>query len=276
MTSVLFLGNSHLSAIKLAYQRDTSLIGPRARFYCARGADLYFTSVEEGRIVAPPTKEPASLDIGEEELADRFWGFAPEHAWHYVGSKRPLAPVAEQFKRTGGTEDIDLADVRAIFYVAGVSPYDFIENGEPVGISLSRPLRRELLGGMLDTRYLLRDLVLAIRRQCPQCAHYLIGSPLRTSNSLDISPETRRVVEGERAAVRDLADHFLVDRVFRPDDALLDHSWLATKPEFCIGGKQESEAYQGVDTTKTDDAHMNSSYGRIVLQRFVGPLLDWR
>lgn len=268
MTSVLFLGNSHLSALKLAYDRDAGTSGACVRFYCARGADLYYTRVERCRIVAAP----AAPAIGS-ELADRFWGFSPEHAWHYVASNRPLAPLAEQFEFTGGTKDIDLTDVSAIFYVAGASPYDFLANGEPIGVSLSRTLRRELLGGMLDTQYLLRDLVLAIRRQVPRCAHYVIGAPLRAADWLDLSAESRRIVEGERAVVRELADQFLFDGVFMPDEALLDDTLLATRPEFCAGGKQESEVYQGVDVTKADDAHMNLSYGRIVLKRFVEPLL---
>ena len=45
MTTALFLGNSHVSAYKLAYDELASSSFPTCRFYCARGADLIFTQV---------------------------------------------------------------------------------------------------------------------------------------------------------------------------------------------------------------------------------------
>lgn len=261
--TILFLGNSHLSAIKLAHDSDPSLIGVAAKFYCARGADLYFTAVENGRLFA--------ADACVDDL-ESFEAFVPDDAAHYRTHRCCMAPVAEQFRITGGTEDIDLADISAIFYVAGTSPYDFMRNGEVAGMCLSRALRRELLGYTMDQGFLLRRHILAIRQQVPRCAHHFVGSPLRASGGA--APGTRSVVEGERAVIRSIADGFLFDRVFMPGADLLDETLTATRAEFVRGGRQEAEMYQGVAPTASDDCHMNRLYGAAVLRAFVAPLVD--
>ena len=64
MRSVLFLGNSHLSSVKVAYDDEyKGRITPVCKFFCARSADLHFTGVRDGRIVPNPEAAVCAEDL---------------------------------------------------------------------------------------------------------------------------------------------------------------------------------------------------------------------
>ncbi len=164
--SVLFLGNSHLSAYKLAYDelRDSNI--PECMFFCARGADLAFTEVVSGKMRPVPRAE-----LSEEEI----WYFYQDGHNRklielYSVQKQPLEDVRRQFVATGGIGEIDLANVAVVFYAVGVSPYDFIRLRERIA-PVSRSLRRQLLGRMFGEKFLLRRQVEEIRRFRPDSNH---------------------------------------------------------------------------------------------------------
>jgi len=268
MNSVLFLGNSMLSSIKLAYDEIGNRIRPQCTFFCARGADLYFTKVVSGRIIPI-----GRADVCEED----FFRFFPEGGRStselYARTKRPLADVGTQFRNTGGAEEIELAGVDAIFYVAGVSPYDFVRLEERPA-PISRSLRHELLLRMLDEKFLLREQLMDIRVQNPNCKHYFIGSPLLAAPNPSRPRDEISIVAANRAIIRSMAKNYLFDDVFMPDEELLDDSLMSTKQEYCIGGRQESELFQKVSSSKSDNSHMNKSYGRVVLEKFAERIIS--
>ncbi|TRZ94896.1 MAG: hypothetical protein D4R84_07915, partial [Rhodocyclaceae bacterium] len=121
----LFLGNSHLSAFKLAHNDLDRKLLPECLFYCAGATNLRYTKVTDGKLI--PTD---SADL----CFDDFRYFMPELAvklmQEYSVNRKPWGiDVRKQFVMTGGTEEIDLEDVGAIFYVCGISPYDFVRLG---------------------------------------------------------------------------------------------------------------------------------------------------
>ena len=159
--------------------------------------------------------------------------------------------MARQFLNTGGSSDIDLQGVDAIFYLAGVSPYDFLRLKERIA-PVSRSLRRELLGGMLGERFLLREHIGKIRAYRPACKHYFIGSPLMAASYTTLSRDSRCIVAANRSIINLMAQDYLFDAVFMPDAELLTESLLATREAYCARGREESERFQRQAVTKSD------------------------
>src|SRR5579863_3219685 len=206
MASVLFIGNSHLSAVKLAYDEVKGPNTPECIFFCARGADLAFTEVSSGMIRPIPR-----VEIDEEEIRYGFPDMPIATSVElYSVQRRPMEDVRSQFIKTGGAAEIDLADVAALFYVVGVSPYDFIRLGEPIA-PISRSLRRQLLGRMLGEKFLLRRQLEAIRRFRPDCKHYFIGMPLLAKSQPTQTELERLTVIENRDVIRSVARDFLFD-----------------------------------------------------------------
>jgi hypothetical protein len=270
MKFVLFLGNSHLSSVKIAYDDEyKGRITPVCKFFCARGADLNFTDVRDGRIVPNPKAAPCAEDLYR-FFPDRGRNFIMQY---YVQTNRPIADVAQQFLNTGGSQDIDLQGVDAIFYLAGVSPYDFLRLKERIA-PVSRSLRRELLGGMLGERFLLREHIGKIRAYRPACKHYFIGSPLMAASYTALSRDSRCIVAANRSIINSMAQDYLFDAIFMPDAELLTESLLATREAYCARGREESERFQRQAVTKSDLSHMNGSYGKKIFAKFIEPLIS--
>ena len=261
MSGILFLGSSHVAAFKLAHTAidpDNTL---GCRFACARGADLAFTKVEEGVLQACDT-----ADYDAETISYAFPGWMEAH---YLIERRPTDDVCLQFLKTAGTETIDVSHCSRIFYVLGVSPYDFMRLNESI-MPVSSALRRRLLGQMLADRHLLRHQIEAIRICNPDCLHYLIAMPLKAIVRPDPNDLELEVVSANRDIVaRHAADH-LFDGVFMPGLDLLDNSLLSTRVDFTAGGCAASEAFQKDPTPiETDRQHMNGAYGKAVFDAFV-------
>lgn len=264
MKRIVFLGNSHLSAFKFAHDDLGHSLNADVRFFCAMAADLFFTEVIDGRLVPRSTGRMSASHV------HCFFGRPDQTAQAYLRDQRPLADVAAQFVTTGGAAEVDLDGVSAIFYVAGLSPYDFVRLPE-LGAVPSRAACRAVLDRMLGRDYLLSHVIAAVRAARPACKHYLIGRPLPAwgeGNGPAVADTRER-----RGWVRALADDFLFDAVYRPGEAVLTESLLATRPEFTVGGRPEAEIFQGGSPTRSDHTHMNRSYGRIVFETFVAPLI---
>jgi hypothetical protein len=262
----LVLGNSHVASVKIAYDQDPGRFGDIV-FFAATGRDLAFTRVEPGRIVGTET---AALDL------PTLRQFSPELqeaylAW-YLAEGRPSRPVAEQFLATGGSAEIALADVDAIFYLCGPSPYDFIRAGEGAAPT-STAVRRVMLQHALDRRFLLRTQILALRDQRPDMRHYLVGAPLMSHVGVPVNDDALAAVRLKRAAIQAMARDFLFDDVFMPDEAVLEPNLLVTRATFFDRGLEralefQQEAQQG---QKTDTYHANAEYGAHLLKAFVAP-----
>lgn len=271
MPSVLFLGNSHLSAVKLAYDEVKGPKTPTCIFFCARGADLAFTEVSSGTL--RPVQE---VEIDEEEIRFAFPDM-PIAALieRYSIQKQPMEDVGCQFTKTGGASEIDLANVAAVFYVVGVSPYDFIRLREHIA-PVSRSMRRQLLDRMLGEKFLLRRQLAAIRHLRPECKHYFIGTPLLAKSQPPQTEIERLTVIENRHVIRSMARDFLFDDLFMPGEELLDETLLSTKAIYLRGGLQESQVFQKETPTRSDleISHMNRAYGKHVFREFIEPHLQ--
>lgn len=276
MKSVLFLGNSHVSALKLAHDQMKSDIPAQCMFFCARGADLAFTDVINGHLVAR-----AATPISDHMLDFFFPDGTPRSRERYTIRHQPTGDVGAQFVATGGMSSIDLSSVDAVFYVVGVSPYDFVRLDRSVML-VSRELRRVMLQQMWGKTFALYDQINAIRSFRPACRHYFIGQPLRSEPRIARRPSDRAIIVENRRIVASILGDFLFDDVFMPDEALLDESLLATRSIYTFGGLQESSGYQQNasadpdrrnEGNKSDNQHMNCSYGRAVFDGFVFPTI---
>lgn len=266
MAKALVLGNSHVAAVKVAYDQNRTLFGDIA-FFGATGLDLAFTTVEEGRIVAA---DRACLDMG---ILKHFSPEAKEeYLEKYLAQGRPSRPVDEQFLATGGTARIELEGVGAIFYVCGMSPYDFARAGEGF-VPVSSGMRRVLLGQSLDKQFLFRTQILALRAQRPDLRHYLVGSPLLARANVRADTVGMAAVRQKRAVIRNLARNYLFDDVFMPDEAVLEPNLVATRAEFFDSGREHALDFQrdAPEARKTDHYHVNGAYGLHVLSTFVAP-----
>ena len=266
MGRVLFLGNSHIAAYKLAYDAPSSAFPRDCAFFCARAADLAFTRVEGRAIVA--TERAA---MARDELMYFFPdGVAPALEARYLSRGEPLAEVGEQFEQTGGSRSIELDGVDVIFYAAGISPYD-TRRLEAEIAPRSPGLTREMLRLMLRDRFLLRNQVRAIREVAPDIRHYLLGMPRRGRAPLELSPQVLAMVAARRAALSRMCGDYVFDDVFMPGESVLAGDLLSVRPEFFVRGRELAEEYQGVPRTQSDELHVNSSYAEVVFDEFIGP-----
>jgi len=269
--TILFLGNSHVSAFKLALKDDGYLLNKKSLTYCARGADLGFTTLKGGRITA------CSKAINLSTKALNF--FCPDNPHlnlidKYLESGVPIVDIEKQFSLTGGQPTIELSEIEAIFYVAGVSPFDFVrlECGsiKPYSSSISRLLVKSLL----CDDFLLKNLLQSIRKEFSNCKHYFIGMPLMARKvPLKYTSLLKEIVFENRAILDTVVNESNFDAIYMPSEKLLDGSFLCSKFEFTRAGKLESQVFQGVIETQSDLIHMNKDYGRIVIEEFVNPLL---
>jgi hypothetical protein len=266
VAKALVLGNSHVAAVKVAYDQNRTLFGDIA-FFGATGLDLAFTTVEDGRIVGA---ERACLDMS---ILKHFSPEAKEtYLEQYLAQGRPSRPVGEQFLATGGSAEIELGDVGAVFYVCGASPYDFVRAGEGF-VPVSSGMRRVLLGQALDSQFLFRNQILALRAQRPDLRHYLVGSPLLSRANVTADAVGMAAVRQKRAVIQELARDYLFDDVFMPDEAVLEPNLVATRAEFFNSGREHALDFQrdAPEARKTDTYHVNGAYGLHVLNTFVAP-----
>lgn len=246
--TALFLGDSHLSAIKLAAAEFPEL--KTAPFFCARGGDLRFTELRDGRIVA------SEGEAVESQLVSRS------------------SPVRVQFLRTGGSETIDLSSIGQIFYVTGHSAFDFWSQGySTADTPLSEGVWAHVLNKAIGSGFSLAPLIRSIRQTRPDIRHYHVGRPLKYLEAPPADPTTSATVKLNRSKIDALKSSFLFDDIYRPDESVLNTSLLCTREEFCRGGRQESEAFQGEPVTQSDHSHMNKDYGAIVMREFILPAI---
>jgi hypothetical protein len=234
------------------------------------GRDIAFTEVSLGRV-----RPNSQITIDEEEIRYAFPGTELEQfREHYVIQKQPMADIRQQLIKTGGSGEIDLTNITAVFYVIGVSPYDFIRLCEQIA-PISRSLWRELIGRMLGEKFLLRRQVEGIRRVRPDCKLYFIGMPLRAiPYPLQLTEPERSALIENRNIIRSMVRDFLFDDVFMPGGELLDESLLSTNLIYTRSGREESEIYQKEPPTQSDLSHMNRAYGKQVFREFIEPLLQ--
>jgi hypothetical protein len=263
MTAALFFGNSHVASFKTAYDRLGEAAPFSARFFCAAAGDTTFTELRDGRIVPSAettlTRESFSLFFGER---------SETHEQLYLEARKPMADVARQFLRTGKAAEIDLEGVSTIFYVAGVSPYDFLRLGETAA-PLVTALRAELMERLVGAKYALAPQVRAIRQSRPAIRHAFIGVPLKHHALGQLSDVEREVVAAKRAQVAAMAGRYLFDDVFMPDEDVLEPNLLVTRAEFFRDGRGEAVDFQGARGARADNRHANGDYGRRLIDGFV-------
>jgi hypothetical protein len=265
MGKVLFFGNSHVAAYKLAHERLAKELPYECLFYCALGVDPAFTEVRDLNL-AP--MEHAKIDLDELLL---FCGDGTkQEADHYVNNGSPLNDVGRQFLLTGGSDIIDLSDVTNVFYIAGASPYDFRRLNEFI-FPVTDSLRNEILGRMLRDRFLLRRQIAAIRTNAPHIRHYFIGAPLRKWPLAFLSAELKEILERNRAGIARMSRSYLFDDVFMPGPSVLAEDLVSTRPEFFMRGNQQAQRYLGVTPTTEDILHVNPDYAAIVFDEFITP-----
>lgn len=268
MGRALFLGNSHIAAYKLAYDAPDSAFPRDCDFFCARGADLAFTEVRDGAITPV-----ASVRVGLDELRYFFPdGVTPALEARYTQEGVPMLDVGLQFEKTGGRPAIDLAGVEAIFYAAGISPYDVRRLETEVGLR-SPGLIRQMAALLLQDRFLLREQIRAIRAAAPGIRHYLLGMPFEGLAPLNLSEQALAILAANRQALSAVARDFLFDDVFLPGPSVLAGDTVSVRAEFFESGREQAEAYQGVAKTRSDHLHVNSRYAAIVFDEFIGPRL---
>jgi hypothetical protein len=265
MAKALFLGNSHVAAYKLAYDRMSGELPYDCAFYCARCADLAFTEVRDLKLV--PTDQ---VHIEPDELQFFYADGGQSAQIRYVKDRVPFADVGQQFMTTGGSSDIDLEGVTALFYAGGTSPFDFRRLNEFIQ-PISDTLRNELLARLLGDRFLLRRQIGDIRAAAPHIRHYYIGAPLRKWAIAELNPFLREIVESNRSIISELSVKYLFDDVFVPGRNLLAADLVSTRAEFFERGAQQAETYQELETTEEDIFHVNSEYARVVFDEFITP-----
>lgn len=269
MAKALVLGNSHVASVKVAYDQNRAEFGDIA-FFGATGLDLAFTRVEDGRILGA---DRACLDMA---ILKQFSPEAKEeYLAQYLAAGQPTKPVGAQFLATGGSAEIDLRDIGAIFYLCGASPYDFVRAGEGAAPT-STAMRRIILGQALDKHFLLRNQIAAIRAQRPDLRHYLVGSPLMFYPDVKADALALAAVRQKRAVTQTLARDYLFDDVFMPDEAVLEPNFLVTRAEFFSSGREHALDFQqdAPQARKTDTYHVNGAYGLHVLRSFVAPRMQ--
>lgn len=268
MGKVLFLGNSHLAAYKLAYDAAAGAFPHTCVFFCARGADLAFTRVD-GLTIVPTPRATLGRDALKAFFPDNVTA-SLEH--RYLERGEPMADVATQFEQTGGSRTIDLTGVDAIFYAAGVSPYD-VRRLEVQVAPRSAGLTRELFATLLRDNFLLREQVRAIRAAAPAIRHYFLGMPLRGLAPVSLSPQIRDIVVANRELAAAVARDYLFDDVFMPGPSVLHDDLVSSRAEFFVSGREQAETYQGSTPTTSDLLHANAGYAAVVLEEFIRPRL---
>lgn len=270
MAKALFFGNSHVAAYKLAHRRLGAALPYACAFYCAQALDPAFVELR-GLELTPVGRiaiEPDELQV-----------FCPDGARseieHYLGARTPLNDVAAQFRRTGGSDAVDLSEVTEIFYVAGTSPYDFRRLGEFI-FPVSDALRRELLGRLLRDRYLLRRQIADIRAAAPHIRHHFIGAPLRKWPPAALPADVMEVLQHNRSTISRLAGDYLFDAVFMPGPGVLADDLVSTRPEFFRGGYGQAQDVLGLTEATEDILHVNPDYAAVVFDAFVTPLVTRR
>lgn len=263
MKTALFLGNSHVAALKVGYDQIADAAPFKARFFAAPGADISFTEVDGERIIPAATSE-----IDENSLRFFFPDGGTLFKNLYLQERRPFMDVRKQFVQTGKAPEIELDGISAIFYVAGTSPYDFIRLGESV-YPVSMPIRSLALDRLLGNHFLLRRHIEAIRSARPSIRHYFVGTPLRYLGLRPLSDVEREVVAFKRDQVAAVARNYLFEDVFMPPVDLLEPGHLATKQGLFRDGRKEGDLFQGAEPAANDHYHVNGVYGRQVLERFV-------
>jgi hypothetical protein len=186
----------------------------------------------------------------------------------YFEERRPLFDVRAMFLQTGKAAEAELEGVEAIFYVVGISPFDFVRLGEHAA-PLATPLRRTVMDRVVGAGYGLRPQIETMRREHPDIRHYFIGTPLMLFKPRPLTDVEREVVTYKRAQVAAMTGSSIFDDVFMPDAEVLDDSLLSTRPEFFENGRQEAETFQGGEQTRSDNRHANGAYGAKVFERFV-------
>jgi hypothetical protein len=269
MKTALFLGNSHVAALKVGYDQIGDAAPFKARFFCAPGADISFTEVDGESIVPAATSE-----VDETNLRFFFPDGGTLFRNLYLKERRPFRDVRKQFVQTGKTPEIELDGVSAIFYVAGTSPYDFIRLDESV-YPVSMPIRSLALDRLLGSHFLLRKHIEAIRRVRPGIRHYFVGTPFRYLGIRPLREVEREVVAFKRDQIAAVAGNYLFEDVFMPPADLLEPNHLATKQDLFRNGRQEGDLFQGAEPAASDHYHVNGVYGRQVLERFVTPSLGF-
>lgn len=264
MTEALFLGNSHVAALKTGYDRWGDAAPFAARFFCAVNADIAFTEVVGDRIA------PASQGHVPPHVLEMFDPEASAHARKAYRLERSLSDVRMQFLLTGQAAEIELGEVSTIFYVCGMSPYDFIRLGEGVA-PVSSDLRRLVLERLVGSGYLLRPQIEAIRKARPAIRHVFVGMPLKYTELRSLTGFERELLDHKRAQVAAMAGGYLFDEVFQPSDELLEPNGLATHRAFFENGAQEARVFQGAQPGAGDLRHANGDYG----QRVIGSLARW-
>lgn len=262
--TILFLGNSHVSAFKLATASHSESIFRESLVYCARGGDLAYASLMDGSIKASTTAATLS-----EQALNYFIPDNPELIVRYGSQNLPTHDLGEQFTTTGGQEAINLSRVKHLFYVAGVSPYDFVRLEKGVVMPYSKSSAQILCNQLLRDHFLLRDLFLAIRKEFPNCKQHFIGIPFKSQVSIELNDMHKEISAANREIIHQIIVNSDFDSIYMPSKTLLDSSLLFTKPEFTRGGRQESEIFQGERATNSDYLHMNAEYGKNVLEEYV-------
>lgn len=263
MKKVLFVGSSHVGALKIAYDRLGAAAPFEAQFVAAIAADIAFIEVQSDRI-APS----AQSNLTAEGLY--FFHAEGDASFRriYLEQKRPYGDMAATFQQTVKADSVSLEGLSAIFYVAGASPYDFLRL-EEAAAPLPEALRREALEHLIGAKYPLRPQIEAIRNIRPDIRHAFIGVPLLHAELRPLAPVEREVMAFKRRQIAAMVDQYLFDDVFLPDEALLDDNLLTTRLAYFQNGRQETEVFLGGKPTKSDLRHANGDYGAHVIDAFV-------
>lgn len=266
--TILFLGNSHVSAFKLATASHDDPLFSESSVYCAKGGDLAYVSLVDGSIRASTTGPKFS-----KKSLDFFCQDDPSLIQLYCTHNVPTVDVSTQFINTGGQEAIDLSNVNQIFYVAGVSPYDFIRLEKGLLIPYTKTSAQILCDQLLREYFLLRNLFTSIREVFPKCKQHFIGIPLKSQSPFIFNDMHKEIAHQNRVVINQIIGTSDFDSVYMPSETVLSDTLLFTKPEFARDGRQESELFQRAMVTDSDCMHMNKEYGKIVLDEYVKALV---
>lgn len=266
--TMLFVGSSHVGALKAGYDSLDPATRFEAKFVAAPAADIAFTSVEQDALRPAPVSglTPGGLFFFFPEAGAVFHKL-------YLEEKRPFEDVAASFAVTAKADEVPLAGVTAIFYVGGTSPYDFPRLGETSDL-VAPKLRGFALEHQAGSRYALFPQVTAIRARFPDIRQYLVGTPLRRRSPQLTGPVDRACMLHKRDLVARQLSRSIFDEVFMPSADLLDDDLMGTRAEYFINGRQQAETFQGGRPTRSDDRHANGDYGLQIIERFVRPRLN--